>query len=196
MFEGYTELAPLVAIFCTNVAVVKKSRRLWLNTSSCSRLAVNALSFFNLNFNLYCVVLWTCQVVVMWTLQNVFVISVANLWLKKHQQNITGFIRKVYYAYIGVKLEVQDKSWAPHKVCYVCVVDLRKWSKWKKKTFRFGVPVIWREPKNHSDDCYFCCWDVKGYSSKNKNLSCTQTFLQLYALLMAQRYLYLSQQKY
>jgi hypothetical protein len=46
-----------------------------------------------------------------------------------------------------VKLGDQDKSWAPHKVCYVCVQDLRKWSKGKKKAFRFGVPVIWREQK-------------------------------------------------
>jgi hypothetical protein len=66
-----------------------------------------------------------------------------------------GFIRKVYYAYFGVKLGDQDKSWAPHKVCYVCVEDLRKWSKVKKKAFRFGVPMICKEPKNHSDDCYF-----------------------------------------
>jgi uncharacterized protein (DUF2237 family) len=82
---------------------------------------------------------------------------------KKRQRNITGFIRKVYYAYFGVKLGDQDKSWAPHKVCYVCVEDLRKWSKGKKKAFRFGVPMIWREPKNHSDDFCFCCCDVKGY---------------------------------
>jgi hypothetical protein len=24
--------------------------------------------------------------------------------------------------------------------------------------------------KNHSDDCYFCCCDVKGYNSKNKKV--------------------------
>jgi hypothetical protein len=51
------ELVPLVAIFCTNMVVEKKSRSLLLYTSSCSRLAVNALSFINLNFILYCVVL-------------------------------------------------------------------------------------------------------------------------------------------
>jgi hypothetical protein len=73
---------------------------------------------------------------------------VASLWLKNHQRNITGFIIKVYYAYFGVKLGDQDKSWAPHKVCYVCVENLRKWSKGKKIAFRFGVPMIWREPKN------------------------------------------------
>jgi hypothetical protein len=47
----------------------------------------------------------------------------------------------VYYAYFGVKLGEQDKSWVPHKV--VCVEDLRKWSKGKKRALRFGVPMIW-----------------------------------------------------
>jgi hypothetical protein len=69
--------------------------------------------------------------------------------IEKHQLNIKGFIRKVYYAYFGVKLGDQHKSWAPHKVCYVCVEDRRKWSKGKKKSFRFGIPIISREPKNY-----------------------------------------------
>jgi hypothetical protein len=73
---------------------------------------------------------------------------------------------------------------------------MRKWSK-GKKSFRFGVPVIWREPKNHSDNCYFCCCDVKGYDINIRKLSCTRIFFQLYGLLfMAQRYVCLSQQKY
>jgi hypothetical protein len=90
--------------------------------------------------------------------------------IKKHQRNITGFIRKVYYAYFGVKLGDQEKLWASHKVCYVCVEDLRNWSKGKKKAFGFGVPVIWRDPKNHGDYCYFCCCYVKGNNSKNKKV--------------------------
>jgi hypothetical protein len=90
--------------------------------------------------------------------------------VKKHQQNIMGFIRKVYCGYFGVKLGDQDKSWAPHNVCYVCVQDLRKLYKGKKKAFRFGVPMTWTELNNHSDDCYFCCCHVKGYNSKNKKV--------------------------
>jgi hypothetical protein len=79
--------------------------------------------------------------------------------ITKHQQNIMGFI-----------MRDQDKSWDAHKVCYVCVEELKKWPKGKKKAFRFCVPVTWREPKSHSDDCYFCLCDVKGYNSKNKKV--------------------------
>jgi hypothetical protein len=101
---------------------------------------------------------------------NCFYYICGEFMVKKHQRNITGFIRKVYYAYFGVKLGDQDYSWASQKVCYVCVEDLMKWSKGKKKAFRFGVPVIWREPKHHIDDFYFCCCDVKGCNSKNKEV--------------------------
>jgi hypothetical protein len=76
----------------------------------------------------------------------------------------------VYYAYFGVKLGDQDKSWVPHRVCYVCVEDLRKWSKEKKKASRFGVTMIWNESKYHIDNCYFCCCDVKGSNAKNKKV--------------------------
>lgn len=87
----------------------------------------------------------------------------------KQQLNITDFVKKVYFAYFGLKLGDQDKVWAPHKVCKRCVEDLRNWFKGKKKAFRFGIPMVWREQKNHSDDCYFCSCDVKGYNSKWKH---------------------------
>ncbi|GFS62727.1 uncharacterized protein TNCV_3201771 [Trichonephila clavipes] len=62
----------------------------------------------------------------------------------------------------------QDKSWAPHVVCSVCVEELRQWFQLKKKSFRFAVPMIWREPQNHSDDCYFCSCSVQGFNLKNR----------------------------
>lgn len=88
--------------------------------------------------------------------------------VKKQQRSITQFVKNVYYAYFGVKLGDQDKTWAPHTVCSTCVEELRKWTKGKMKSFRFGVPMIWREPQNHSDDCYFCSCNVKGFNLKNK----------------------------
>jgi hypothetical protein len=72
--------------------------------------------------------------------------------VKKQHRNISDFV----------------KTWAPHKVCSVCVEDLRLWSKCKKNSFRFGVPMIWRQPPNHGGDCNFCTCNIQGYSLKNK----------------------------
>ena len=66
--------------------------------------------------------------------------------VKKNQRNITNFVEKVYFAYFGVKIGDQDKSWTTHGVCLGCVEGLRMWSKGKVKSFHFGVPMIWREP--------------------------------------------------
>ena len=35
---------------------------------------------------------------------------------------------------------------------------------------KFGIPMIWREPKNHTDDCYFCAVNLRGIN-KNKRKS-------------------------
>ena len=34
---------------------------------------------------------------------------------------------------------------------------------------QFVIPMVWREPKDHSPDCYFCMTKVAGYSAKSKN---------------------------
>ena len=39
-----------------------------------------------------------------------------------------------------------------------------------RKSFRFGIPIVWHEPKNHFDDCYFCAVNTKGINRKNRNL--------------------------
>jgi hypothetical protein len=71
-----------------------------------------------------------------------------------------------------MKLGDQDRSYAPHKVCCVCVEELRQWIQGKKKSLPLGIPMIWREPGNDSDDCYFCSCNVQGYTSKNKKDIC------------------------
>ena len=42
------------------------------------------------------------------------------------------------------------------------------WANGKTKSFRFGVPMIWPEPKNHFDDCYFSMVDLKGFNPHKK----------------------------
>lgn len=75
----------------------------------------------------------------------------------------------MYFAYFGAKLgDGQENVWAPHKVCYVCVEDFMKWSYGKKKSLKLEVTMVWKEQKNHSDDCYFYSVNDRGYNSKNK----------------------------
>ncbi|PNF16265.1 hypothetical protein B7P43_G11640, partial [Cryptotermes secundus] len=77
-------------------------------------------------------------------------------------------VKKVYFAYFKLKLGNQDKPWAPHKVCRRCEEDLHLWFKGKKNSFRFGIPMMWREQRNLTTDCYFCSVDAKGFNTKSK----------------------------
>lgn len=51
------------------------------------------------------------------SLLTLFVIYV--LSMKKHQRNMTDFIKEAYYAYFGVEMG-KDNWWVPHKGFYIC----------------------------------------------------------------------------
>lgn len=87
----------------------------------------------------------------------------------KQRQNITRFVQQAYFAYFGIRIGDQDKSWAPHTVCKTCVEALRLWSYGKKKSMPFAIPMVWREPQNHVNDCYFCMVNTQGHNVKSKN---------------------------
>lgn len=87
----------------------------------------------------------------------------------KQRTNISKFVEKAYHAYFGIKLGDQDKSWAPHSVCRSCTENLRNWTKGKRSNLTFGIPMVWREPQNHIDDCYFCLTNITGFNSKTKS---------------------------
>ena len=55
-------------------------------------------------------------------------------------------------------------------VCKSCTEYLRHWSKGKKTSLKFGIPMVWREPRNHVSDCYFCAIDVSGINRRNRNV--------------------------
>ena len=107
-------------------------------------------------------------------------------------------ICEAYKAYFGMPVGDHEKSWGPHFVCNTCKKTLRDKRKLPdalkefhiafyfekkkvhsvlllfrlvprgKRTIKFAVPRIWREPTNHSSDCYFCSVDpVKRRAGKN-----------------------------
>ncbi|GBO34125.1 hypothetical protein AVEN_215872-1 [Araneus ventricosus] len=65
-------------------------------------------------------------------------------------------MQKAYHLYFGCKIGDHVKDWAPYVCCRTCATTLSKWLRDKRKAMQFPVPMIWREPTNHIDDCYFC----------------------------------------
>ncbi|XP_072276834.1 uncharacterized protein [Pyxicephalus adspersus] len=100
---------------------------------------------------------------------NVFCYICGEYSPQKLRRNITEFVKKAYLAYFGIKLGDQNKYWAPHMVCKTCVECLRQWKNGKLKSLKFGVPMVWRKPQNHDNDCYFCAVKVKGFNRYKKN---------------------------
>ena len=99
---------------------------------------------------------------------NVFCYICGRFTTPKEKGKITEFIQNAYHAYFGVRLGDQDKRWAPHRFCASCVFILSLWTKGEKH-FTFEVPMVWREPKNHSDGSYFCSVNVSGMTSKTRS---------------------------
>lgn len=86
------------------------------------------------------------------------------------KRSMTQMIKTAYHHYFGVKVGDQDKPWAPHICCITCNVTLREWLNKKGRSMRFAVPMVWREPTNHTDNCYFCMTPPlnQGMSRKKK----------------------------
>ena len=75
---------------------------------------------------------------------------------------------EAYKAYFGVAVGDLDKSWAPHVSCGNCRSTLEHWLRGSRKSMPFAIPRVWREPRNHHDDCYFCMIDLTHFK-RGKN---------------------------
>jgi len=82
----------------------------------------------------------------------------------KRRTTISNLLEIAYESYFGCKIGDQDKWWAPHFACLRCFSYLTQWWKNGSQHLQFGVPMVWREPSNHSTDCYFCQFSVKKYN--------------------------------
>lgn len=89
--------------------------------------------------------------------------------IKSQRRKITNDLQNIYKLYFGCPLGDQDKAWAPHTMCSACSNGLRDWLNKRKSSMPFAIPMIWREQKNHYNDCYFCNVKVSGFSKKNKH---------------------------
>jgi hypothetical protein len=56
------------------------------------------------------------------------------------------------------------------KIVYkICTEHLRHWRNGKKSCLKFGVSMVWREPKKHFDDCYCCVVNIIGINRNNRD---------------------------
>ncbi|CAH1113218.1 unnamed protein product [Psylliodes chrysocephalus] len=81
---------------------------------------------------------------------------------------ISELVKNNYFEYFEILLDKNEKSWAPNCVCKSCVEYLRLWKSGKRNAFKFETPTIWRDPRNHLEDCYFCIVNVNGLNTKNR----------------------------
>ena len=72
----------------------------------------------------------------------------------RNRKKISPMIKKAYQHYFGVAVGEQDKDWAPHMCCANCYCKLINWWKGKENAVLFAVPMVWREPQDHTTDCY------------------------------------------
>ncbi|UYV78586.1 hypothetical protein LAZ67_16002075 [Cordylochernes scorpioides] len=42
----------------------------------------------------------------------------------------------------------------------------QRWTNGKRRSLKFGVPMIWRESRDHTNDCYFCTLRIVGITEK------------------------------
>ena len=99
---------------------------------------------------------------------NSFCYICGSFTVPSQRMNISKFVKIAYLAHFKLKLVEQDESWAPHNVCKTCVGNLRQWTKRARKQLSFGIPMLWREKKNHLDDYYFSLPKSYGYSKKTR----------------------------
>ena len=88
---------------------------------------------------------------------------------KGQSRPLSPFLKTAYHLYFGCKIGDQDRVWAPKQSCNSCALSLTGWLKGTHKSMPFAVPMVWRKPRDHGLDCYFCLTNIKGFSKNMKH---------------------------
>ncbi|KAJ4448825.1 hypothetical protein ANN_00216 [Periplaneta americana] len=89
---------------------------------------------------------------------------------KSQHRPLSDKLKQAYYYYFECNVCDEDKSRAPHMCCTTCYSKLINWMDGEKtQSMSFAVPMIWREPTSHAEDCYFCLTKITGFSKKTRS---------------------------
>lgn len=87
----------------------------------------------------------------------------------KKKRPVVESLKSAYLHYFGFPVANQDKKWVHHVFCESCRITLLRWSSGENVHLPFGAPMLWREPSNHENDCYFCVTKTSGSNKKTKS---------------------------
>ncbi|GBL75061.1 hypothetical protein AVEN_243844-1 [Araneus ventricosus] len=92
-----------------------------------------------------------------------------DLTLKAQRKPLSPLLKTAFQFHFDCQVGDQDKDWAPKFCCTTRYNTLTKWLKGTRKPMHFAVPMVWREPRCHLTDCYFCMTSTVGFSRKSKH---------------------------
>lgn len=87
---------------------------------------------------------------------------------KNQKRPLSESVKRLYEEKFGWKVIV-GANFVPSFCCRTCERMLYHWKKGSRNV-RMISPMCWRKPFDHTQDCYFCASDLKGFSTKSKNL--------------------------
>lgn len=101
----------------------------------------------------------------------------------RDRRSFTNILQDAYLHYFGIAGAHLDAVWTPFIVCNQCKTTLVSWAAGStayvltsieyfifsnyiffhnRRYFKFDVPMLWREPISHADDCYVCKAKIVG----------------------------------
>lgn len=84
-----------------------------------------------------------------------------------NRRSLNDRTKASYEKCFNISRQTLDNNWTPKIACSNCQAHLFHNDKGIKNAKHFSTPMLWRKPKNHKTDCYFCSCNTSGYNSKN-----------------------------